>query len=104
MAGHVIFRQLFDYDTWTYSYLLADPVSKEAVWIDTVREQHSRDLTILQELGLKLKFLLETHVHADHITGADALRKATGAKVGVSENAKIECADLALTGTEVWYL
>lgn len=96
MSKNLIFRQLFDYDTWTYTYLLADSVSKEAVLIDTVKEQAERDQRILQELGLKLKYVLETHVHADHVTGASKLRAATGAKVGLSKTADVACADLAL--------
>ena len=96
MNTNLIFRQLFDYETWTYTYLLADATTKEAVLIDTVKEQVSRDLRILAELGLKLKFVLETHVHADHITGASDLREKTGARVGVSAAAGISCADLPL--------
>lgn len=93
---NLIFQQLFDYDTWTYTYLLADTVSKEAVLIDTVKEQVERDLGILRELGLKLKYVLDTHVHADHVTGAAKLRIATGAKTGLSKAAGVACADLAL--------
>jgi len=70
-------RQLFDYDTWTYTYLIWDEVSKEAAIIDTVLEQVERDFQHITELGLTLKYLLETHVHADHITGAGPLRKKT---------------------------
>lgn len=93
---NLIFRQLFDHETWTYTYLLADAASKEAVLIDTVKEQVERDLSILKELGLKLKYVLDTHVHADHVTGAAKLRAATGAKTGISKTAGVSCADLAL--------
>ncbi|MGE3262948.1 MAG: MBL fold metallo-hydrolase [Bacteriovoracia bacterium] len=96
MNKNLIFRQLFDYDTWTYTYLLADSVSKEAVLIDTVKEQAERDLEILKELGLTLKYVLDTHVHADHVTGAAKLRAATGAKTGLSKNAGVSCADIAI--------
>ena len=101
MNKNLIFRQLFDYETWTYTYLLADAVSRDAVLIDTVREQADRDLSLLRELGLKLKYVLETHVHADHITGAAALRAASGAKVGLSETAGVACADLKLKDGEI---
>lgn len=94
--GNLIFRQLFDHDTWTYTYLLADAASKEAVLIDTVKEQAERDLGILKELGLKLKYVLDTHVHADHVTGASKLRAATGAKTALSKSAGVTCADLGL--------
>ncbi len=100
MAKDLIFRQLFDYETWTYTYLLADRKSGEAVLIDTVREQVPRDLALLNELGLKLKFILDTHVHADHITGAAKLREATGAKTGVSAVAEVKVADLALSDSD----
>jgi sulfur dioxygenase len=92
----LLFRQLFDYDTWTYTYLLADTHSKEAVLIDTVKEKVERDLGLLRELGLQLKYVLDTHVHADHITGAAKLRVATGAKTGISKNSQVTCADLLL--------
>ena len=96
MNKNLIFRQLFDYETWTYTYLLADAESREAVLIDTVREQVDRDHSLIKELGLTLKYVLDTHVHADHVTGASKLRAATGAKTGLSKNAGVSCADLAL--------
>lgn len=96
MSRELIFRQLFDYDTWTYTYLLGDPVSGEAVLIDTVRERVNRDLALLKELGLKLKYVLETHVHADHITGAALLKDATKAESGVSKIAEVGAANLQL--------
>lgn len=96
MSKNLIFRQLFDYDTWTYTYLLADSASREAVLIDTVKEKVSRDVALLKELDLKLKYVLDTHIHADHITGASDLRKATGAKTAVSKNANVSCVDVSL--------
>lgn len=89
----MIFRQLFDYETWTYTYLLGDEDTKDAMLIDTVREQAERDVKLLEDLGLKLKYVLNTHLHANHITGADTLRKRTGAKTGISKNAGVSCAD-----------
>lgn len=104
MKNNLIFRQLFDYETWTYTYLLADRISGEAILIDTVKEKVDRDLALLKELGLKLKYVLDTHVHADHVTGAAKLKEATGAKSGVSRVAGVAAAELALEdGQELFY-
>ena len=75
------FRQLFDEKTWTYTYILADTTTHEAVIIDSVRDQFERDIRLLTELGLSLKYILDTHIHADHITGSGLLREKTGAKI-----------------------
>jgi sulfur dioxygenase len=77
-------RQLFDLQTGTYTYLLADMDAGEAVLIDPVYEQARRDAALLSELGLKLLYTLETHVHADHITSAWLLHKSTGSKIALS--------------------
>jgi sulfur dioxygenase len=82
----VIFRQLFDSDSSTYTYLLADTQSWQAVIVDPVRVRARRDLGLLKELGRKLVYILETHVHADHITGASTLKQVTEARTGVSKH------------------
>jgi sulfur dioxygenase len=90
----MIFRQMFDSETWTYTYLIADPVSGEAALIDSVHEQSARDAKVLKELGLKLKYLLETHVHADHITGVSDLKTVfPAAQSVVSAQGGAPCAD-----------
>ena len=89
----MIFRQLFDAESSTYTYLLADPATREAVLIDAVREQVDRDLGLLVELDLELVYVLDTHVHADHVTGAGALRDRTGARTVVGGRAA-PCADV----------
>lgn len=89
-------RQLFDKDSSTYSYLLWDEVTREAVMIDPVLEQSERDIRLIAELGLNLRYALETHIHADHITGGGLLRERFGCQVGVHENAAATCADIAL--------
>ena len=61
----MLFKQLFDQETGTYTYLIADEASKAAVLIDSVKEQAERDAKLIQELGLTLKYFLETHIHAD---------------------------------------
>ncbi|MBN3856899.1 MULTISPECIES: MBL fold metallo-hydrolase [unclassified Paraburkholderia] len=80
----MIFRQLFDPVSSTYTYLLGDPASGEALLIDPVYEQVPRDLSLLQELGLKLVATLDTHVHADHVTGAWRLRQRCGSEIALA--------------------
>ncbi|MTV38632.1 MBL fold metallo-hydrolase [Duganella radicis] len=87
----MIFRQLFDPISSTYTYLLGD--GGEAVLIDPVYEQVPRDLALLQELGLKLSATLDTHVHADHVTGAWRLQQRCGSAIAVSEMAGAEGVD-----------
>jgi sulfur dioxygenase len=89
----VIFRQLFDQQSSTYTYLLADAGSREAVLIDPVFEQARRDAALIDELGLKLAWTLETHVHADHVTGAWLLRKKLGSRIALSEASGAQGAD-----------
>ena len=92
----MIFRQLFDPETSTYTYLLADDATREAVLIDPVREQVARDAALVRELELTLRFTLETHVHADHITGASLLRQQLGSRAAVGAATGVGCADLPL--------
>ncbi len=77
-------RQLFDQETSTFSYLLIDELTRQAVMIDPVREQLERDLRLVSELGVTLRYVLETHVHADHVTSAASLAERTGAVTAVS--------------------
>jgi len=92
----MIFRQLFDHGTWTYTYLVADEHSRQAVLIDPVLDQAERDLRLLDELKLKLIYALDTHVHADHITANGYLRERTGCQTGVAGGAGVQCADIGL--------
>lgn len=89
----MLFRQLYDRESSTYTYLIADLELKEAILIDPVLEQVERDFKLLQELGLSLRYCLETHIHADHITGTGKLRKLTGCLGIVPERANADCAN-----------
>ena len=80
----MIFRQLFDKESSTYTYLLGCPETRLALLIDPVKEHVERDLALVKELDLKLALVLETHVHADHVTGAGELRARTGARTRAS--------------------
>lgn len=86
------FHQLSDPASSTYTYLLACPATGNAVLIDSVREQIDRDIEFLRKHGLRLEWILETHVHADHVTGAAALQARTGARTAVGRRAGIACA------------
>lgn len=88
----MMFRQLYDANTSTYTYLIGDEASRQAALIDPVREQLERDLRLVGELGLELRYVLDTHVHADHVTAAGALRDKTGAQT-ISGPGGAECAD-----------
>src|SRR5207247_11106753 len=79
----MFFKQLFDPASSTLTYLIADDSNHEAVPIDPVTDQVGRDVRLLREHGLALKYALETHVHADHVTAAHALKQATGAQTAV---------------------
>ena len=96
----MIFRQLFDPQSSTYSYLLGDERSCEAVLIDPVFEQARRDRALIAELGLKLMCTLETHVHADHVTGASLLKQSLGSRIAIAGVSGAVGADLALAHGE----
>ncbi len=96
----MIFRQLIDPETSTYTYLLADERSFEAILIDSVIEQFDRDRTLLDELGLTLRYTLETHVHADHVTASGRFRRELGSQVVVSAKSGVVNADLAIGDDE----
>lgn len=92
----MIFRQLFEPQSSTYTYLLADAASREAILIDPVFEEVRREIALIEELGLKLAATLETHVHADHITGAWLLRAKLGSRIALSARSGAAGADIHL--------
>lgn len=89
----MLFRQLFDQDSSTYTYLLADEASRKALIIDPVFEQIDRDSTLIDELELELVWALDTHVHADHITALGLLNQRFKARTVLSERGGAVCAD-----------
>ena len=97
----MLFRQLFDVTTSSYTYLLADEESRQALLIDPVLEQVDRDLQLLKELGLVLVYTLETHVHADHITGAAMLSQRTGSRMVAPRNGGPPCAEVRASEGDV---
>ena len=102
MSSTYMFRQLFDRESCTYTYLMADTVSKEAVLIDPVIDLSERDGKLVKELGLTLKYVLNTHVHADHITGTGRLKKLLpGVKSVISANSGGEADVLVKDGDRI---
>ncbi len=90
-------EQLFDPATSTYSYLLWDEKTKQAALIDSVKEQLARDTKLIKQLDLDLKYTLETHIHADHVTGSGLLRDEFNSQAAVHKNSESECADILLS-------
>jgi len=97
----MLFKQLFDEETFTFTYLLVDAATRHAVLIDPVDGKLQRDLDALKELNAELKYIVETHVHADHITGAYDLKQATGAKFAAGIATGLTCGDALLDEGEV---
>jgi glyoxylase-like metal-dependent hydrolase (beta-lactamase superfamily II) len=99
-----IFRQLHDRRYNTLTYLVADPVTRDAVVIDAVKGQEDDIRALLQQLGLRLRFLLETHLHDDHLSAAPHLRRLTGARIAMHECARMACCDQLLRDGDRLYV
>jgi sulfur dioxygenase len=97
----LIFRQLADPPSSTYTYLLGDRERGEAVLIDPVFEQALRDAALVDELGLKLKLTLDTHTHADHVTGAWLLKHRVGSQIAVGAASGAQGADRYLADDDI---
>ena len=96
----LIFRQWFESESSTYTYLLADSKTKEAIIIDPVQETLDRDLTLIKEMGLKIKYTVETHIHADHVTSANKIKEKTGAQMVLGSGTQLKTADILLKDQE----
>jgi glyoxylase-like metal-dependent hydrolase (beta-lactamase superfamily II) len=87
----MIFRQLFDQESSTYTYLLASRAGGEALIIDPVREHADEYVELVNQLGVKLVMAIDTHTHADHVTALGELRADTGCVTWMGERTRAEC-------------
>ncbi|MEJ7930812.1 MBL fold metallo-hydrolase [Ramlibacter sp. AN1015] len=92
----MIFRQLLEPVSSTYTYVLGCPDTGEAILIDPVVNSVDRDLQVLQGLGLRLAYTLDTHIHADHITAALELKKRTGSRIAAPAFDRLACTDFGV--------
>ena len=97
----MIFKQLFDTKSSTYTYLIASAKGREAVIIDPVLENVDEYISHLRELDLKLVKVMDTHIHADHITGASKLKSNTNCTIIMGENSPAETVDIKLKDDEI---
>ena len=89
-------HQLFDPQSSTFTYVLVDLPTREAVVVDSVDQLVERDMGLVRRLGLKIRYVVETHAHADHVTGAGLLRERTGAEAATPFGCGISPADIQL--------
>lgn len=92
----MIFKQLFEPLSSTYTYLLGCEETGQAVLVDPVVETVERDLEILRELGLALAYTVDTHIHADHLTGATKLKMLTDCRIAAPRADQLPCVDVGL--------
>ena len=97
----MIFKQLFDSNSSTYTYLIASANGREALIIDPVEENVAEYINLLEELNLKLVKVIDTHIHADHVTGASKLKNNTNCTTIMGENSPAETVDLKLKDGEI---
>lgn len=100
----MLFKQLFDNESSTLTYLIADLASREALLIDPVKTEIETYKTLLDEYGLTLKYSLETHVHADHITASGLLRQELGCHTAVSKACGAKYADTQIEDQDIFQL
>ncbi len=100
----MIFRQLFESSSSTYTYLLACQETGVTVLIDPVLETVDRDIQVLSELGLKLHYTIDTHIHADHLTSAKKLKALLKSKIVYPKEAGLPCQDLTVEEGQIFKL
>lgn len=92
----MLFRQLFEPDSSTYSYLVACPDTGKCAIIDPVLDTVERDLGVLQAHNLELTYTIDTHIHADHLSGARRLKALSGSKIAYPAIDELPCTDIGL--------
>lgn len=92
----MLFKQLLEPDSSTYTYLLSCDQTGETVLIDPVLDTAERDLKLLSELGLKLTYTLDTHIHADHLSGAQRLKSLSGSQIAYPAIDELPCVDIGV--------
>ena len=97
----MIFKQVFDHKTSTYTYLIASAKGREAVIIDPVLENVEEYIVLLKELDLKLVKVIDTHIHADHITGATKLKQVTNCITLMGEHTPADTVEIKVKDNEI---
>jgi len=97
----MIFKQVFDKKTSTYTYLIASSKGREALIIDPVLDNISEYISLLNELDLKLVKVIDTHIHADHITGASKLKEQTNCTTVMGEHTPADAVELKVKDDEI---
>jgi glyoxylase-like metal-dependent hydrolase (beta-lactamase superfamily II) len=97
----MIFKQVFDTKTSTYTYLIASAKGREAVIIDPVLENVDEYIQLLKELDLKLVKVIDTHIHADHVTGASKLKQATNCTTLMGEHTPADMVEIKVKDNEL---
>jgi len=92
----MLFKQLLEPDSCTYTYLLSCDQTGETVLIDPVLDTAERDLKILNDMGLKLTYTLDTHIHADHLSGAQRLKSLSGSQIAYPALDALDCVDIGI--------
>ena len=97
----MIFKQVFDTKTSTYTYLIASAKGREAVIIDPVLENVENYIKLLKDLNLKLVKVIDTHIHADHVTGASKLKQSTNCTILMGENTPADAVEIKVKDNEL---
>ena len=97
----MIFKQVFDAKTSTYTYLIASAKGREAVIIDPVLENVNEYIQLLKEFDLQLVKVIDTHIHADHVTGASKLKQATKCKTLMGEHTPADTVEIKVKDGEI---